>query len=723
MFELDYKNPVSIGRQGENRARLIEWNVAPWQRKWPNATIQLLVQRAGDTVPYIANTEVVGGVLQWSPNSGDTARVGSGAYELQARLDDVVVKSTVGETYCARSLSGATAEAPDPYADYLQQLQEAAENANTAAETANSAAAAAGEACEEVRTDLDAMSQELAAAEAEFESGKAVLNARIDNIIANNADSDGNTELIDIRTAYDGTVYDTAGAAVRGQVNQLSEEIVDAKSVTNTFETDTLNVPYSDVGYLTVGGTIAKDVKAGNTGYVLIKGYEKLSVYTRISSSAYAVAFFDRNKILLDDISILGNDYEQTYNIELKDETYRNVVYVIASHYDFENAKFRASNATNIYKELDDKANYIDLCNVNANFDISGYVMPNGGFSSDKNASRTDYIKINGANKIKAKLNISSGGYAIAYFDEHVKFLSDISVLGNGYMEYDIDIPASAYYVVFSEYGHDANYRQAQLIKDSNVQTQIDNLYKLISPCETASFSAFRKFGIIGDSLSVGYTHNPITGVDVGRNIYYSWGQYMARKNGNTCLNFGVSGATVKSWYNNDLCYGEFIKPENLTQCYIIALGANDAENLINYQNGIGEADDIGTDADSFYGWYSKLVHDVNELNPHAKVFLFTLPYPRNTNANVVSINEAIRTISESPTLSNVYLVDLSADYDDYFKNDTISKALVNGHYTAAGYSAISRANEMALSDVMDKHINDFMSIPFIPYGSNDVIN
>lgn len=41
------------------------------------------------------------------------------------------------------------------------------------------------------------------------------VNSRIDNIIAHNNDTEGNTELVDIRTDVDGNTHDSAGAAVR----------------------------------------------------------------------------------------------------------------------------------------------------------------------------------------------------------------------------------------------------------------------------------------------------------------------------------------------------------------------------------------------------------------------------------------------------------------------------------------------------------------------------
>lgn len=57
------------------------------------------------------------------------------------------------------------------------------------------------------------------------ETAYAKVNARLDNIIADGQQTQGNTELIDIRTGADNVTYQTAGTAVRSQITNLSDHI------------------------------------------------------------------------------------------------------------------------------------------------------------------------------------------------------------------------------------------------------------------------------------------------------------------------------------------------------------------------------------------------------------------------------------------------------------------------------------------------------------------
>ncbi len=67
------------------------------------------------------------------------------------------------------------------------------------------------------------------------ESNKTATDSQIANIVAHNNDTEGNAELIDIRTGSDGTVYDSAGEAVRRQIKQMSEEIDRVSNVKEKF--------------------------------------------------------------------------------------------------------------------------------------------------------------------------------------------------------------------------------------------------------------------------------------------------------------------------------------------------------------------------------------------------------------------------------------------------------------------------------------------------------
>lgn len=61
------------------------------------------------------------------------------------------------------------------------------------------------------------------------QNGIKTANSRIDNLIVSSG-SDSSAEVIDARTGYDGTTYDTLGTAIRKQVNNLKEDIDDLDS-------------------------------------------------------------------------------------------------------------------------------------------------------------------------------------------------------------------------------------------------------------------------------------------------------------------------------------------------------------------------------------------------------------------------------------------------------------------------------------------------------------
>lgn len=99
--------------------------------------------------------------------------------------------------------------------EYADQAKQSAENAAGSAEAAALSAEAAEHSAElaaESEQAVDGVAGDLVA---QVQS----VSSRLDTLIVDGQQTEGNTELIDIRTAFDGESYATAGSAVRGQAS------------------------------------------------------------------------------------------------------------------------------------------------------------------------------------------------------------------------------------------------------------------------------------------------------------------------------------------------------------------------------------------------------------------------------------------------------------------------------------------------------------------------
>ena len=250
-------------------------------------------------------------------------------------------------------------------------------------------------------------------------------------------------------------------------------------------------------------------------------------------------------------------------------------------------------------------------------------------------------------------------------------------------------------------------------IKDEIV-SKISSDFKTIDAEQKQNLlSSFRSIGVIGDSLSVGYLQNTNTNTPSGRNLYYSWPQYMARKTGQHVINMGASGYNVKTWMSSERYgWGVFSKPENYCQLYIIGLGVNDSSdsdrgvelgtiadvNLSNYEN----------NADTYYGGYAKIIQRGRTIRPNSIFLCLTNPCAFN---NAVLYNNAIKEIVTHLNDPKVFVVDLY-EYRDYYnvsgyvlKED---KDVIKSHYSPVGYEAMVPIISEACSRVMLDHMDIF---------------
>lgn len=126
-------NTLFLGRQGENLAREIEFNVNDWIETYGDGTVQALYMRAADTSPYPLNLTVENGKAVWIVTNADTAYVGRGYCELRYSVGDVLVKSKAYTTLVAPSLQGEMAN-PDALPDWVADVLAAGEAARNIVE-------------------------------------------------------------------------------------------------------------------------------------------------------------------------------------------------------------------------------------------------------------------------------------------------------------------------------------------------------------------------------------------------------------------------------------------------------------------------------------------------------------------------------------------------------------------------------------------------------------
>ena len=362
-------------------------------------------------------------------------------------------------------------------------------------------------------------------------------------------------------------------------------------------------------------------------------------------------------------------------------------------------------------------------------FSVTGYVASDGYLNGASNAHRTDYMDVEQFDHVFVNTSISSGGCAIAFFNSSKEFMQSASYTGAKY-NFTCAIPEGAKYVIFSEYEYptasgylyvDGSVSRGQIVDSENIKT-LQTWKKQIFDAD--AIGTFEKFGVCGDSLSVGYMADS-GGTAHGRNLWYSWGQVLARRYGNVCLNFGASGLDTATWFTNDT-YGnvQVAQSNNKCQAYIIGLGVNDSVSSEN----VGSTSDINLsdytqNGDSFYGRYAKVIQAIQAVAPTAYIFALTIPKTNGDTSFRYSAlkNNAIKGVVEYLDSDNVYAIDAD-DYMAWWADDKITHEEYSTHYTSMGYQHIASLIARMVSDCMNENYSNFRDIAFVPYGSNNVI-
>ncbi len=237
--------------------------------------------------------------------------------------------------------------------------------------------------------------------------------------------------------------------------------------------------------------------------------------------------------------------------------------------------------------------------------------------------------------------------------------------------------------------------------------------------------SVFRTVGFIGDSLSSGEFETHVPGSEPGyHDLYeYSWGQYIARKNGLKAYNFSKGGMTAKKYLDGFAEEKGFWEQEKACQAYVIALGFNDIYCL---DTEIGSVDDIDPkdyrkNKETFVGYYAALISRYKEISPDAKFFFVTFPKsdPIKREGMTSALWEektrgmvkALYDLAEY--FDNSYVIDLY-QYGPVHNTAFKEKFYLYGHMNPCGYILTAKLIDSYIDYIVRHNPEDFKNAGLI---------
>ena len=229
--------------------------------------------------------------------------------------------------------------------------------------------------------------------------------------------------------------------------------------------------------------------------------------------------------------------------------------------------------------------------------------------------------------------------------------------------------------------------------------------------------SVFRKVAFVGDSLSSGeFETRDAEGKAYYHDLYeYSWGQYIARKNGFFAYNFSRGGMTAKEYMESFAEENGMWDKEKACQAYVIALGVND---IYNRNMEIGSIDDVDdndyrNNKPTFAGYYAQIIQRYKEIAPDAKFFFVTFPNSNTPNRDdkTFGVNNLLYEFAEH--FDNAYVIDLYK-YGPVFAGDFKKHFNLYGHMNASGYILIAQLVDSYIDYIVRHNPEDFANIGLV---------
>ena len=457
-------------------------------------------------------------------------------------------------------------------------------------------------------------------------------------------------------------------------------------------------------GYVTykTGETVIDSytTRLGNTGLLNIQGISKLYVYdlNYKAKDNGGLAFYDENEVF-----ISGIQYTPCVNLEVVIP--KNAVYVNLTVLKNTPPTLIIDSRDYIDSKLNDTMRYDYKYKLTPNTYISyksGYLITH----DNSIYNTTGFIRlIPGLNMIHIYHgSISSDLAGFAFYGNKYELIEGVQLTSN--KEQKVIIPEGAVYIrctIKTTDGDDfirSTYSMTEQLMA--ISMKVEELHNPTNINDTFNYcQIFHKIAGIGDSLMSGEigVYNAETQSTTWIDCYnYSWLSNLCKNIGAQAVHYSSGGRTAKTWLRDylDKMKAETEKPS----AYFIALGTNDTRYVE-----LGTEEDCDTDAETFYGMYSKIINEVKNFNPNASIFCFSLYYNPN-DEKVINYCSAIRYMADK---YGCYYIDFINAHPEYSVSGEIrNKFVASGHFTTHGYVRLGQEMLQLVNEAIYNDSEDF---------------
>ena len=142
MLSINDVTRLYLGIQGENEAKTITIDVAPWLVAHPGGSVTIWHKRNGDDVPSATGAvfDDEAGTISWTPTSTDTYVSGEGEAEIRLTEGNIIKKSRTVKTGVSPAVTGAGVPLGSDWQSYINEVDRIRSAAVTAKQASEAAA-------------------------------------------------------------------------------------------------------------------------------------------------------------------------------------------------------------------------------------------------------------------------------------------------------------------------------------------------------------------------------------------------------------------------------------------------------------------------------------------------------------------------------------------------------------------------------------------------------